>query len=121
MPTARKTAAKAAKPAVKKTAKAPAKVASKAMRSCCPGDCTVAPVDKFFWVNNGPVVGDLAALRAALEGMTDEQYAYHTTRAGNDFAKWISEVLGHKACADKVSRAKTRVTAIRAIATCACG
>ncbi len=108
-----------AKRGVKSSASAPA--TSKTMRSCCPGECTVAPVDKYFWVNNGPVVGDLAALRAALEDMTDEQYAHHTTRAGNDFAKWISEVLGHKACADKVSRAKNRVTAIRAITTCACG
>jgi outer membrane biosynthesis protein TonB len=127
---------KAAKPAKKPTHKAvvkataPAKKAAKATRpakkptkkaeSVCAGYLLVATDDKAFWVNNGPVVSTLDGLREALATMTDEQFDYHTKRAGNDFAKWVDEVLCHGPCAGKLDKAKTRSSAVKAIATCAC-
>lgn len=118
------------KTAVKKTTKRSAKKtperrATKAKTSlhskgACAGKCTTASSDKYFWVNNGPVCCDLAELRQALKSMTDEQFAYHTQRAGNDFARWIDEVLRHHTCAQKLTKARTRSGAARALATCKC-
>lgn len=74
--------------------------------------------EESFWVNNGPVCCSIAELREAIKEMSDEQYAYHTRRDGNDFARWLSESLGHHECAQKLSRAKTRAGAVRALASC---
>ncbi len=89
-------------------------------RSTCASCIAEASADKAFWVNNGPVVNTLDGLRDALSHMSDEQFEYHTKRAGNDFAKWVDEVLCHGSCATKLGSAKTRTGAIRAIATCTC-
>jgi hypothetical protein len=102
------------------TKKAPTKKAGAAAAGMC-GACVMeAAQDKAFWVNNGPIVSTLDGLRDALRSMSDEQFDYHTKRAGNDFAKWVNEVLCHGACASKLGTAKTRTSAVRAIATCQC-
>jgi len=69
-----------------------------------------------FWVNNGPICRNIKELRDALSTMSDEQFDYHTKRDGNDFVRWIRDVLGMKECAGKVARAKTRAGALRALA-----
>ena len=57
----------------------------------------------------------------ALKEMSDEQYAYHTKREGNDFAKWVQDCLGDSASATGLKSARTRVGAVRILAkTCAC-
>lgn len=82
--------------------------------------CRVAAPHETFWVNNGPICCDLTELRDALKTMTDEQFAYHTKRAGNDFAKWIEDVLCHGECAKRMARAKSRGGAVKAIDACTC-
>jgi choline kinase len=75
-----------------------------------------APAECCFWINNGPIVGNLLDLYEALAYMSDEQFTYHTERTGNDFTIWISDIIGEPTLAKKVSRAKTREqmrTAIR--------
>lgn len=79
---------------------------------------TVASAERCFWVHNGPVVNSIAGLREALTHMSDEQFAYHTTRDGNDFARWIRDVLENQECADAVARARTRAGTKRALASC---
>ena len=74
-----------------------------------------APSDKCFWINHGPIVKNLKELAGALRTMSDEQFDYHTKRAGNDFAKWVSEVLGERACATMLARSKTRSSAMKAL------
>ena len=91
-----------AKKAVKKTTK---KVAPKA-ECVCSKKCTPAQA---FWVNNGPVVKSLEDLVKALKGMQMMQYAYHTKRDGNDFAKWIHDCLGDKCMATRLKKARTRL------------
>jgi len=74
-----------------------------------------------FWVNNGPVVDSLNGLLDALKSMSDEQYAYHTKREGNDFANWISDCLGDVVCAQDLKKVKTRTGAIRVLSSrCVC-
>lgn len=60
-----------------------------------------------FWVQNGLVLNSLVALRDALDEMEKEVYMYHTGKAHNDFAQWVSEVLDDHACAVELSKAKT--------------
>lgn len=97
--------------------KAPVKKAARNVSYCFCVD--QAPPEQCFWVNEGPVVKDIAELRQAFRDMTDEQFRYHSMDRGvNDFAKWIDEVLGHYMCAKKVAEAKTRASAIRALSVC---
>lgn len=122
--TAQKTVLKSTKAVVAKKP-APKKKAEHVVRiqprTLC-GPCMFeSPQDKAFWVNNGPVVSTLEGLREALKTMSDEQFAYHTKRAGNDFARWVDEVLCHGHCAKKLMKAPTRDHAVRAIASCNCG
>ena len=121
-PAKKSTAVKAAptKPAAKAVAKkaAPKKKAAK-KPSCACGACCAA--EQSFWVNNGPVIDSLKGLSEAVKGMSDEQYAYHTERDGNDFARWIRDCLGNTSLASRVAKAKTRSSAARALATaCSC-
>lgn len=90
-------------------------------RKVCAPCIFQASEDKAFWVNNGPIISTLDGLRDALRAMSDEQFEYHTKRAGNDFARWVDEVLCHGACAEKLARVKTRTGAVKAIASCNCG
>jgi len=71
----------------------------------------VAPPEKCFWVNNGLIVKDLKELEQALQsGITDEQFKTHIDN-GNDFARWIDEVLGDSSCAKALARMKSRKSA----------
>lgn len=75
----------------------------------------VAQPDRCFWINHGPVVKDIKELLNAASKISDEQFEYHTKRSGNDFAKWVEEVLSEKACAEKIKKSKTRAALIKAL------
>ena len=107
MPT-KKTTKTAAKKTVakKKAAKVAAKrvsarkKATKSAAGCEHVECvckSASSPDECFWVNNGPVVDSIVHLKLALKDMTEEQFAYHTTREGNDFAEWIRHCLKDEA------------------------
>ena len=68
--------------------------------------------DQCFWVNNGPVLKNIADLYYALKEMGDEQFDYHTKRDSNDFALWIDGALGESALANKLTKIRTRKGAI---------
>ncbi len=75
-----------------------------------------APPDKRFWVNCGPILKDLADLRDALASeISDAQFAHHVSRAHNDFARWIEDVLGDSQSAAALRRARTRNGALKAL------
>lgn len=74
--------------------------------------------DQCFWINNGPVVKNAIELKEALKHISDEQFHYHTKRDGNDFAKWVEEVLQCKDCAKALRSAKSKGGAVRAINAC---
>lgn len=78
----------------------------------------VSHPDETFWVNNGPVCQTITELKNAIAEMTDDQFEYHTKRNGNDFARWLEEAMCHDECARKITKARTRAAAIRALAIC---
>jgi len=78
--------------------------------------CGEAYSEQCFWVHDGPVVKDMPELVQALQTMSDEQFDYHTKREGNDFARWIGDVLGDASCAATVKRTRTRAGMLKALA-----
>ena len=132
MPTSKKTVTVTAqKKVVKKSAKdsLSTKVAVPKERSAssrkqtrvsacsCVTRCTP---EEAFWINNGPVVSSVAELRDAIAKISVEQYQYHTTREGNDFARWLRDCLGDAARAKSLESAKTKAAAVRALSGTCC-
>ena len=74
-----------------------------------------APIDHYFWVHQGGVLRNLRDLLGALESMSDEQFAFHTKREGNDFANWIREIFHEEGLADRLARTRTRSGCIKAV------
>jgi acyl-homoserine lactone acylase PvdQ len=114
MPAKKTTKKASAKKAVKKTAKK-----TKTNKSCsCKAKCTSKQA---FWVNNGPVVHSVQELLEALKDISDEQYAYHTKREGNDFATWVKDCLKDDAAATSLKKVRSRAGAVRVLSEkCAC-
>ena len=73
------------------------------------------PPDRAFWAVDGHIVHNLVELKQALDSMMSETYAYHANRDKNDFAKWVSDVLGEKTLAEKLSKSKTRGGAYKVV------
>ena len=63
--------------------------------------------DKAFWVNNGPVLKSLDEFATSLKNLKPEQFLHHVNRQKNDFAKWISEVVGDGILAQRIRVLKT--------------
>jgi len=63
---------------------------------------------EYFWLVNGGGLESLEALAEALELMSEEQFAYHTRRDGNDFARWIEGVFAEEELARMIARQKTQ-------------
>jgi len=68
----------------------------------------IAPEDQCFWVNNGPILKDLADLHQALKTISKEQFVYHASGKSNDFSLWVEYVLLDKNCAKDLKKAKTQ-------------
>lgn len=67
-----------------------------------------APPGKLFFVFGGSPCKNLNELSQALQAMSDEQYVFHTVPRGNDFARWVKEVLGQSRLATRLEKAKNR-------------
>lgn len=61
-----------------------------------------------FWICDGRTLRSMAELCAALKGMNDDVFNYHVNKEKNDFAKWISDVVGDKTLAAAMAKLKTR-------------
>lgn len=71
-----------------------------------------------FWVHQGPVLRSLVDLAKFLEIITAEQFNYHVrsnAAGGNDFSRWVAEVLQDQTCAAALARAKTSTVARAAV------
>lgn len=71
--------------------------------------------DKAFWVNNGPVLKSLDEFAASLKNLKPEQFLLHVNRQKNDFAKWISEVVGDAILAQRIRVLKTKEAMAKAV------
>jgi len=72
-----------------------------------------AKPEQYFWVWNGSVLKNMRELRDAMHVMSEAQFTHHVTREKNDFATWVSEVLGDAKCAKELAKAKLRETTIQ--------
>ena len=75
-------------------------------------DCAPA---KCFWVNNGPILKNIAELGNALRRMSDKTFQHHVAKNKNDFAKWIEDVFRDKNLAQAVRQAKGKEGIIRVV------
>ncbi|MBN1156329.1 hypothetical protein JXA85_01840, partial [Candidatus Woesearchaeota archaeon] len=64
--------------------------------------------DKVFWVNNGQTLSNMESLQEALKSMNDHTFAYHVNKEKNDFAAWITEVIGDRTLAMGLAGIKNR-------------
>ncbi|MBP9750146.1 MAG: hypothetical protein KBD21_05450 [Candidatus Pacebacteria bacterium] len=76
---------------------------------------TVCKSEEAFWIHHGPVVASIEELMSALADMSDEQFAYHTERNGNDFSAWLRDCFGEQTLASRIERASTRAHALQAL------
>ncbi len=68
-----------------------------------------------FWINNGPVLKNLKDLKESLLTMSKETFSYHVNKEKNDFASWTKEALEDSTLANKLAKAKTLKSTIKAI------
>lgn len=73
------------------------------------------PAEKCFWVNNGPILKNVAELPTTLRRMSDKTFQHHVNHQKNDFARWIKEVFGDARLADAIRKAKTKEELIRVV------
>ena len=71
--------------------------------------------EKYFWVNNGPVLKDLRDLYKALKTINKDQFIYHAHGDNNDFALWVEYVLLDKECAKALTKAKTQKATVKKV------
>ncbi len=64
-----------------------------------------------FWVADGNILNSLVALNEALLVMNPKTFTHHVTKDKNDFAEWVSDVLGDTACSAELKKAKTAKSA----------
>ncbi len=64
---------------------------------------------QFFYVHDGQVLRSIEDLAGSLEyDMSDDVFKFHCNPEKNDFAIWISDILGDKKLSKSISRVKTR-------------
>lgn len=64
-----------------------------------------------FWVADGKILNSLVALHEALLVMDAKTFTHHVTKDKNDFAEWVSDVLGDEACSAELKKSKTAKSA----------
>ena len=70
------------------------------------------PGEKSFWVNKGPIIGSLEELPPAIKKLKKETFLHHVNKNKNDFAKWISEVIGDTGLAKQIGAKKDKTSII---------
>ncbi|MDP3955673.1 MAG: hypothetical protein Q8Q18_00295 [bacterium] len=95
------------KMSAKKAASALKKVSKRKSTSKQKREPVIAEGAYCFYLQGGSVISSLEELHNALNAMSDDQYAYHTTDR-NDFANWVDEVLMDARAAALLSKTKAR-------------
>lgn len=71
--------------------------------------------EQYFWLVDGGGLASLEDLAVAFGQMTERQFAYHTERDGNDFARWIEGVFGDKTLARLIAKQKNPLQSATAL------
>ena len=89
-----------------------------ASRSRAKKPLIIASGSACFWVHNGPILCHLLDLHRCLETIKSEQYNYHAGRPGNDFARWVRQVLRDDACGQALVKAASATEAHQIVTKC---
>lgn len=79
----------------------------KSYPDCAPEQC--------FWVQDGPILKNVAELPAALKNMSEETFQHHVDAEKNDFANWIGDVFGEHRLAETVRDTFSKAGMISAV------
>ncbi len=71
----------------------------------------ISPMWRAFWFHMHLYAKNLVEFSAGLEEIENGIYLYHAEGHKNDFSRWIREVVGDGALADKLEKVRTRVEA----------
>lgn len=66
------------------------------------------PLEKSFWVHNGPVLRNLWELVDALKNMKNETFLHHVNKEKNDFYNWIKDGVGDNVLANAIKGIKKK-------------
>ena len=73
------------------------------------------PLDKFFYINKGPIIKNVGELAEYLKIIPDEIFIYHRNNTKNDFYNWILFVVGDVKLANEIAHAKTKNTTYKRV------
>ncbi|HLD07078.1 MAG TPA: hypothetical protein VJC16_06130 [Candidatus Nanoarchaeia archaeon] len=74
------------------------------------------PPEHSLWIINGTIVKSMRELLKELKSMNEEAFRYHVSRNGNEFARWIREVIGDITLSRQLKHARTRERCARMVA-----
>jgi len=64
---------------------------------------------QYFYVCDGEVLKSVEDLAGSLEHqMSDDTFRYHCNTEKNDFANWVSEIIGDKKLSKTIAKAKSK-------------
>ncbi len=72
------------------------------------------PADKTFKLSDGGEIHNERELADAINIISSDMYAHHVNPEKNDFAKWVSDVIGDDELADRI-RAADKVHAVQIV------
>ena len=72
--------------------------------------------DKRFWCADGKALKNMSELRSALNDMSAETFAHHSSEGRNDFANWVRDVIGDKILASDLGKLLNRTEAAERVA-----
>ena len=74
------------------------------------------PQEYVFWCCDGQVLRNMEELKAALDSMTDETFAYHCNESKSDFGNWVRDIILDEKLARDLHKATNRIQAARNVA-----
>jgi hypothetical protein len=71
------------------------------------------PENKYFWMNNGPVIKNIIELCSALKDIDETTFTHHVNKEKNDFSTWVRDAIGDKTLASNLTVSDSRKSMIR--------
>ncbi|MBI4186631.1 MAG: hypothetical protein HY530_03880 [Chloroflexi bacterium] len=74
------------------------------------------PEQYAFWCSDGAILSNMIELRNALNGMTEQTFAYHSNASKSDFSQWVKDIIKDTTLANELAQSTGRVEAARRVA-----
>jgi len=69
------------------------------------------PEENSFYCTNGSYITSIEELGTAMEKIDDQIYYYHAHDHGNDFSKWVGDVIGDQKLSRDLDKASSKTEA----------